>query len=145
MPARLYWKRPDATREALRGGWFHSGDIGVRDSDGSYTIVDRKKDMIIRGGFNVYPREIEEVLLEHPSVAESAVVGEPDPEWGERIVAFVVPAVGADVDAEALDALCLSRIARFKRPKRYLVVHELPKNAYGKVLKTALREQLREP
>jgi long-chain acyl-CoA synthetase len=140
-----YWRNDAATAAALRGGWLWTGDMGCLDEAGYLTLKDRSKDLVISGGSNIYPREIEEVLLEHPDVAEAAVVGEPDPEWGERIVAFVVPVPGAALEASSLDALCLSRIARFKRPKRYLVVEALPKNAYGKVLKTALREQLRAP
>jgi long-chain acyl-CoA synthetase len=98
--------------------------------------------VIISGGSNIYPREVEEVLLRHPGVREVSVIGQPDPEWGEVVVAFVVRAVGAAVTAEALDALCLEHIARFKRPKHYHFVADLPKNNYGKVLKTALRELL---
>ncbi|MDX9970011.1 MAG: long-chain fatty acid--CoA ligase, partial [Hydrogenophaga sp.] len=99
-------------------------------------------DLIISGGSNIYPREVEEVLLEAPGVAEVAVVGAPDPEWGEIVVAFVVPEPGARPDMAALDAFCLDHIARFKRPKRYVVVEALPKNNYGKVLKTALRARV---
>ena len=106
------------------------------------TVKDRSKDLIISGGSNIYPREVEEVLLTAPGVAEVAVVGEPDPEWGEVVVAFVVPQDNAQPDAAALDAFCLEHIARFKRPKRYEIVGSLPKNHYGKVLKTALRERL---
>jgi long-chain acyl-CoA synthetase len=140
-----YWRHDEASAAALRDGWLWTGDMGCLDEAGYLTLKDRSKDLVISGGSNIYPREIEEVLLEHPAVAEAAVVGEPDPEWGERVVAFVVPAAGTTLDVAALDALCLSRIARFKRPKRYLAVESLPKNAYGKVLKTALRERLRTP
>ncbi|KJS34310.1 MAG: AMP-dependent synthetase [Rhodospirillaceae bacterium BRH_c57] len=135
-----YWKNPDATVEALRNGWLHTGDMGAMDADGFLTLKDRSKDVIITGGSNVYPREVEEVLLTHPAVAEASVIGVPHADWGEEVVAVVV-ASGA-VDAAALDALCLDAIARFKRPKRYVFVAELPKNNYGKVLKTALRDMV---
>jgi long-chain acyl-CoA synthetase len=110
------------------------------DADGFLTLKDRSKDLIISGGSNIYPREVEEVLLEHPGVREVSVVGQPDAEWGEVVVAFV--AADAGVDAAALDALCLQRIARFKRPRHYHFLPTLPKNNYGKVLKTALRARL---
>jgi acyl-CoA synthetase (AMP-forming)/AMP-acid ligase II len=135
-----YWENAEATARALRGGWLHTGDVGSLDEQGFLTIRDRSKDMIISGGSNIYPREIEEVLLRHPAVAECSVVGRPHPEWGEEVVAFVVlkkecPAM----EARDLDALCLSNIARFKRPRDYRFVESLPKNNYGKVLKTELR------
>jgi long-chain acyl-CoA synthetase len=110
------------------------------DEDGYVTMKDRARDMIISGGTNIYPREVEEVLQDHPSVAEVAVVGKPHPEWGEEVVAFVVP--NGPLDPGALDAYCLDHIARFKRPKHYLTVEALPKNNYGKVLKTDLRDRL---
>lgn len=134
-----YWRNPDATAETLRGGWLHTGDVGRMDADGFLTLMDRAKDVIITGGTNVYPREVEEVLLSHPAVAEAAVIGLPHPEWGEEVAAFIVAAPGATVTAESLDALCLDHIARFKRPKHYRMVEALPKNNTGKVLKTALR------
>jgi long-chain acyl-CoA synthetase len=137
-----YWRNPEASATAVRDGWLFTGDVGSIDADGFLTLKDRSKDLIISGGSNVYPREVEEVLLAAPGVAEAAVVGAPDPEWGEVVVAFVVARPGADLDPGQLDAFCLERIARFKRPKRYLLVAELPKNNYGKVLKTALRERL---
>jgi long-chain acyl-CoA synthetase len=141
-----YWGAPQASARALRDGWLWTGDLGALDAEGFLTLKDRSKDMVITGGSNVYPREVEEVLLAHPAVTEVAVVGEPDPEWGETVVAFVVapptgPAVAGALEAE-LDALCLSRIARFKRPKRYVLIDALPKNHYGKVLKTELRALL---
>ena len=137
-----YWRNPEATASAIRDGWLFTGDVGCLDADGFLTLKDRSKDLIISGGSNIYPREVEEVLLGAPGVAEAAVVGAPDAEWGEVVVAFVVPAAGALPSAEALDAHCLAQLARFKRPKRYEFVAELPKNNYGKVLKTALRERL---
>jgi long-chain acyl-CoA synthetase len=137
-----YWQNPEATAAAVRQGWLWTGDMGALDADGFLTLKDRSKDLIISGGSNIYPREVEEVLLHAPGVAEVAVVGAPDPEWGEIVVAFVVPQPGAFpglVDAKTLDAFCLDQIARFKRPKRYVFVEALPKNGYGKVLKTVLR------
>ena len=137
-----YWEQPDATAETLRGGWLHTGDVGGFDADGYLTLRDRSKDLIISGGMNIYPREVEEALLAHPDVAAVAVVGRPDPEWGEAVVAFVV-AAGHRPTVEDLDRACLDRIARFKRPKDYRFVDTLPTNNYGKVLKRELREQLR--
>ncbi len=139
---RGYWQNPDATAVALRGGWLHTGDMGAFDEDGFLTLKDRSKDMIISGGSNIYPREVEEVLLRHAAVAEVSVVGAPHADWGEEVVAFVVVRGGTPVTHEDLDRLCLEHIARFKRPKRYRFVEALPKNNYGKVLKTALRERL---
>ena len=136
-----YWGNAAASAEALRGGWLHTGDIGVFDADGFLTLKDRSKDMIISGGTNIYPREVEETLMRHPSVAEVAVVGRPDREWGERVVAYVVPRPGAAVDEAALDRFCLRHLARFKRPRTYRSVESLPKNNYGKVVKRVLRER----
>jgi long-chain acyl-CoA synthetase len=139
-----YWNQPDATAETLRGGWLHTGDVGSFDADGFLTLRDRSKDLIISGGMNVYPREVEEVLLRHPGVRAAAVVGRPDPEWGEAVVAFVVPADGAaPPPVEDLDRTCLENIARFKRPKDYRFVDVLPTNNYGKVVKRELRDRLR--
>ena len=137
-----YWNNPAATAETLRGGWLKTGDMGRLDADGYLTLQDRSKDVIISGGSNIYPREVEEVLLTHAQVREVSVVGRPDPEWGEVVVAFVVADAGGTPDEVALDAHCLDRIARFKRPKAYRFVDALPKNNYGKVLKTELRERL---
>ena len=133
-----YWNNPDATRSTLKDGWLYTGDMGSFDERGFLTLRDRSKDVVISGGSNVYPREVEEVLMQHPGVAEVAVVGAPDEEWGEVVVAFVVGAV----EPAELDAHLLERIARFKRPKRYVFVAALPKNSYGKVLKRDLRNQL---
>ena len=133
-----YWRNPDATARAMRSGWLHTGDVGSMDERGFLSIRDRSKDMIISGGANIYPREIEEVLLRHPAVAECSVVGRPHPEWGEEVVAFVV--TKKSVQKEDLDRLCLDNIARFKRPREYRFVDSLPKNNYGKVLKTELRK-----
>lgn len=139
-----YWRNLEATTAAIRDGWLFTGDIGALDADGFLTLKDRSKDLIISGGANIYPREVEEVLLGDPSVAEAAVVGAPDDQWGEVVVAFVVAKPGSQIHIDALDAHCLSSIARFKRPKHYRIVQSLPKNNYGKVLKTRLREILRE-
>jgi long-chain acyl-CoA synthetase len=136
-----YWKQPDATAETLRGGWLHTGDLGSFDDDGFLTLRDRSKDLIISGGMNIYPREVEEALLRHPDVAAAAVVGRPDPEWGEAVVAFLV-AGDARPPVEDLDRTCLDRIARYKRPKEYRFVGALPTNNYGKVLKRELRDLL---
>jgi len=139
-----YWNQPEETAETLRGGWLHTGDIGSFDTEGYLTLHDRSKDLIISGGMNIYPREVEEVLLHHPAVRAVSVVGRPDPEWGEAVVAFVVAAEGqAPPSAAELDRACLDQIARFKRPKEYRFVEALPTNNYGKVLKRELREQLR--
>ncbi|MCV7280694.1 long-chain fatty acid--CoA ligase [Mycolicibacterium flavescens] len=134
-----YWKNPEATAATLQNGWLRTGDMGSFDERGYLTLRDRSKDVVISGGSNIYPREVEEVLLEHPGVVEAGVVGAPDEEWGEVVVAFIV----GSVTAQELDAHLLERIARFKRPKRYEFIDELPKNSYGKVLKRALRERLR--
>jgi len=139
-----YWNDPEATARTLRGGWLHTGDIGRMDEQGFLTILDRSKDMIISGGSNIYPREIEEVLLRHPAVAECSVVGRPHREWGEEVVAFIVFSPGWNAKPQELDEICLANIARFKRPREYRFVDALPKNNYGKVLKTALRAVLSE-
>ncbi len=139
-----YWANPAASAETLRNGWLHTGDVGSLDEEGFLTLKDRSKDMIVSGGSNIYPREVEEVLLLHPGVSEVSVVGQKDPEWGEIVIAFVVArGQGKDrPDQAELDALCLDHIARFKRPKAYRYVEALPKNSTGKVLKTELRKLL---
>lgn len=133
-----YWRNAAATGATLHDGWLATGDIGALDADGYLTLLDRSKDMIISGGSNIYPREVEEVLLLHPSVREVSVIGRAHADWGEEVVACVV---GAASEAE-LDALCRDHIARFKAPKAYVWLDTLPKNNYGKVLKTSLRAQL---
>jgi acyl-CoA synthetase (AMP-forming)/AMP-acid ligase II len=137
-----YWNNPEATAATIRDGWLHTGDLGSIDAHGYLSLRDRSKDLIISGGSNIYPREVEEVLLRHPDVIETSVVGRPDPEWGEDVVAFVVLRPGATIGAADLGDLCLQHIARFKRPKHYRFVDQLPKNNYGKVLKTELRALL---
>jgi len=133
-----YWNNPEATASTLQNGWLRTGDMGSFDDRGYLTLRDRSKDVVISGGSNIYPREVEEVLLEHPGVSEAGVVGAPDDEWGEVVVAFIV----GSASAAELDAHLLERIARFKRPKRYEFIDELPKNSYGKVLKRELRARL---
>lgn len=135
-----YWKRPEATAESIKDGWFHSGDVATRDSDGYYFIVDRKKDMIIRGGFNVYPREIEEVLYAHPAVAEAAVIGIPHASHGEEVKAVIAKKPGHDaVSAEDVIAYCKERLAAYKYPRVVEFRDALPKGPTGKILKRELR------
>jgi long-chain acyl-CoA synthetase len=139
-----YWNNPKANAETLKGGWLRTGDVGRLDADGFLTLSDRSKDVIISGGTNIYPREVEEALLTHPDVCEVSAIGVPDPDWGEIVVACVVLEEGAKADDAKLDAHCLASIARFKRPKRYVYLDTLPKNNYGKVLKTELRAMMRK-
>jgi long-chain acyl-CoA synthetase len=142
-----YWKNAEASAAALAGGWLHTGDVGCLDAEGFLTLMDRSKDLIISGGSNIYPREVEEVLQRHPGVVEVAVVGRRHADWGEEAVACVVArreAARENLQAE-LDRLCLEHIARFKRPKAYVFLDELPKNNTGKVLKTVLRERVATP
>lgn len=139
---RGYWRNEEATGKTLRDGWLLTGDTGFLDAEGFLTLRDRSKDLIISGGSNIYPREVEEILLTHPDVSEVAVIGELDQDWGEVPVAFVVARPGCALESASLDLLCLENLARFKRPKSYRLVASLPKNSYGKVLKTELRQQL---
>lgn len=141
-----YWKQPEATAQALAKGWLRTGDLGAMDDSGMLFLKDRSKDLIISGGSNIYPREVEDVLLADPTVAEAAVVGRPDPEWGESVVAFIVSRPGQSAATpESLDRRCLDNLARFKRPKQYVFVSDLPRNNTGKVLKTELRARLEDP
>ena len=135
-----YWNRPQATADALAQGWLHTGDVGYLDDAGYLYIVDRKKDMIVTGGSNVYAREVEEVLLEIPAVKDAAVIGTPHRIWGEAVTAVLVPA-GAERDSQAVLAACRATLAGYRMPKRVEWVESLPRNAYGKVLKHQLREQ----
>jgi acyl-CoA synthetase (AMP-forming)/AMP-acid ligase II len=138
-----YWNQPEATAEALRGGWLHTGDVGSFDDNGYLTLRDRSKDLIISGGMNIYPREVEEALLRHSGVGAVSVVGRPDAEWGEAVVAFVVAVdITTPPSTDDLNQVCLDHIARFKRPKEYRFVDGLPTNNYGKVVKRELRDQL---
>ena len=137
---KSYLGRPEATAETLRGGWLHSGDLGYMDEDGFYFIVDRAKDLVIRGGYNVYPREIEEVLYAHPSILEAAVIGKPDERLGEEVVAVVALREGASVSAEEIIAYTRERLAAYKYPREIRFMAELPKGPSGKILKAALRD-----
>jgi 2-furoate---CoA ligase len=136
-----YWNRPDADEKALREGWYYTGDLGRVDADGDLWVVGRVDDMIVSGGENVYPLEVEDVLARHPGVLEVAVVGAPDDRWGHRVVAYVVAEGG--LTAEELDAHCLASetLARFKRPREYRFVEDLPKSPSGKLLRRVLREE----
>jgi long-chain acyl-CoA synthetase len=140
---RGYWRDPEATARSLRSGWLHTGDVGRFDERGRLHLLDRKGDTIISGGTNIYPREVEEVLVAHPAVGEAVVFGVPDELWGESVVAAVVVAAGAAPPTEdELIAHCRARIASFKKPRRVLFAESLPKNAYGKVLRRQVRDDL---
>ena len=139
-----YWRAPEATREAIRDGWFYTGDLGYLD-DGRYLfLVDRKKDMIVSGGVNIYTKEIEAVLYQHPAVLEAAVIALPDEQWGEAVTAVVVCKPGESLADDAIADHCRGRIADFKKPRRVVFVDELPKNPSGKILKRDLRERFKE-
>ncbi len=135
-----YWNRPEATAEANRGGWLHSGDLAYYDKDGFYYMVDRKKDMVLSGGENIYPAEVESVLFQHPAVAEAAVFGMPHPKWDEVPVAAIVPKPEKELTAEMLNDWCQDKLARYKQPKQYFFREDLPKTASGKTLKRELKE-----
>ncbi|MFH0845447.1 MAG: AMP-binding protein, partial [Pseudomonadota bacterium] len=138
---RGYWRNPKATADTLRNGWLHTGDVGYMDEAGYVFIMDRSKDMIISGGENIYPREIEEVIIQHPAVREVAVIGVPDPKWGEAIRAIVSLVPGSSVSEEELITFCKDNIASYKKPKSVDFIDALPKNNYGKILKRELRAQ----
>jgi acyl-CoA synthetase (AMP-forming)/AMP-acid ligase II len=146
---RAYFNRPEETASAIRDGWFHTGDLARRDAEGYLYIVDRKKDMVVSGGFNVYSKEVEAVLAAHPSVAEAAVIGVPDEVYGEAVAAFVEPSGAGRPDAQALIDHCRGRLAGYKKPKHVFFVDALPRNSTGKVLKHELRalaaERLNRP
>jgi long-chain acyl-CoA synthetase len=139
-----YWRRPDATSEAIRDGWFLTGDMGRIDDDGYFSIVDRRKDLIIRGGYNVYPREVEEVLYEHPAVAEAAVIGVPHPDLGEEVTAVVALSSPESATAEELRDYVKSQLAAYKYPREVRIVDQLPKGPTGKILKRELRAERTE-
>jgi len=138
---RGYWNNPEATAATLRNGWLHTGDIGYLDDDGYLFITDRKKDMIISGGSNIYPREVEEVICRHPAVYEVAVIGVPDPKWGETVKALVVARPGTSLTEAEIVEHCRTHLASYKKPQSVELLHALPKNAYGKILKRELRER----
>ena len=140
-----YYNNPEATAETIVDGWLHTGDMGYVDEDGYFFIVDRKKDMIIRGGENIYPREIEEVLFTHPQIAEATVIAKPDPVWGEEVLAVVVPAPGATLSADDVIAYCQAHLADYKVPREVVFRQDLPKTLTGKVQKKQLREELFGP
>jgi long-chain acyl-CoA synthetase len=135
-----YYKMPEETEQALRGGWLHTGDMGYLDEDGYLYIVERKKDLIIRGGFNIYPKDVEEVLYSHPAVAEAAVVGKPDELMGEEVVAYVVLKPGGKATKESLISHCQSHLAKYKCPRRVEFIDSMPKNPIGKIQKKELRK-----
>ncbi len=139
MVMKGYWRNPRATADALKDGWLHTGDVGYMDEDGYVFLLDRSKDLIISGGENIYPREIEEVLVRHTAVFEVAVIGVPHPEWGEAVKAVVVPNPGCEVSGDELIDFCKGRIASFKKPGSVDFVEELPKNNYGKIVKNLIR------
>jgi acyl-CoA synthetase (AMP-forming)/AMP-acid ligase II len=134
-----YWERPDATAETLRGGWLHTGDIGRMDEQGYVYLLDRSKDLVISGGANIYPREVEEVLLQHPAVSEACVFGVPDPLWGESLKAVVVLRENSTTTPADIIEFAGQHLAGYKKPRSIDIALELPKNAYGKVLKRELR------
>lgn len=137
-----YYKMPEDTEATIRNGWLYTGDLARRDEDGYFYIVDRKKDLVIVGGYNVYPREVEEVLFAHPDIVEAAVIGVPDPDFGEAVHAFAVLKEGKTVDAEQLNAYCADRLAKYKIPKHFEFLDELPKNTTGKILRRSLKEHV---
>jgi long-chain acyl-CoA synthetase len=136
-----YWRRPDETRQTLKDGWLHTGDIARMDTDGYFYIMERKKDMIISEGFNVYPNEIDEVVLAHPDVAEAGTVGVPDSLRGEKVVLFVVLKEGRRLSQDVLLAYCRERLAKYKLPRKVIFKSELPRTAVGKVLRRKLRDE----
>ena len=136
-----YWKNPEATAETLRGGWLHTGDLGIMDERGYVYILDRAKDMIISGGENIYSREIEDTIVKHPAVYEVAVIGVPDEKWGEAIKAVVSLRPGQKATAEEIIDFCKQHLASYKKPKSVDFIDAIPKNPYGKVLKRELREK----
>src|SRR5690606_32485349 len=140
-----YYNRPEETKEALRGGWLYTGDLGYMDEDGYFYIVDRKKDLIITGGFNVYPKEVEDVLYRHPAVEEACVIGVPDDYAGEKVKAFVKLKEGAGATAEDIIAFCREHLTPYKVPKEVELVDDLPKSPIGKILRKELRQRQRIP
>jgi len=138
-----YWRNPAATADAIRDGWFHTGDIGYYDEDGYYWVTDRKKNMIISGGENIYAAEVERVLYQHPALLECALIGLPDAKWGEKPVAIIVPKQDSSVTEADLKQFMVDKLARYKQPRQYIFVDALPKNAMGKILHYRIRQQFR--
>ncbi|MGG4472034.1 class I adenylate-forming enzyme family protein, partial [Heyndrickxia faecalis] len=136
-----YYQNREETARVLKNGWLYTGDLAKVDEDGYLYIVDRKKDLIIRGGFNIYPRDIEELLARHPAVLETAVIGVPDERMGEEVLAFIVKKPGDETSAQDLAAYCLKHLAKNKVPKKFVFLDDLPRNGVGKILKTQLRKQ----
>jgi acyl-CoA synthetase (AMP-forming)/AMP-acid ligase II len=136
-----YWKNPEATAETIKNGWLHTRDVGFIDDDGYIFLVDRKGDMIISGGFNIYPREVEDVLYSHPAVLEAAVFGVPDEKWGEAVKAAVSLRAGMTATEEEIIEHCRKYLAGYKKPKSVVFLASLPKSAYGKILRRTLKEQ----
>lgn len=136
-----YWERPEENAATLRGGWLHTGDIGYKDKNGYVYIVDRFKDLIISGGSNIYPRELEEVIVHHPAVQEVAIIGVPDEFWGEAVKACIVLKPGRSATREDIIEFCIQNMAGYKKPKSIEFLDALPKSNYGKVLKRSLRER----
>ncbi|HTK05547.1 MAG TPA: long-chain fatty acid--CoA ligase, partial [Ktedonobacteraceae bacterium] len=136
-----YWRQPEATAEANRGGWWHTGDLARCDSEGYYFLIGRKKDLFISGGENIYPAEIESVIVTHPDVLEVAVISQPHPYWGEVGLAIVVPRVPNSLSAEEIFTYCAGKLARYKLPRRVYFTQSLPRNVMGKVLKAELMKE----
>jgi len=136
-----YWNMPELTAETIKDGWFYSGDLGCMDQEGYVYIVDREKDMIVSGAINIYPREVEEVLFKHPAIVEASVIGLPDSDWGEKVMALVVLKPDAEVSEEELITYTKEHLATYKAPKSVVFVDELPKGPTGKILKRVLRDQ----
>jgi acyl-CoA synthetase (AMP-forming)/AMP-acid ligase II len=144
MVMKEYYKKPEETKNTLKNGWLYTGDLATIDEEGYITLVDRKKDMIISGGENVYSVEVEGVLFEHPNVLDAAIIGLPDEVWGEAVCAIIVPKEGAVVDELELKNFCRQKLAGYKVPRRIFIEKQLPRNASGKVLKYQLRQKMRE-
>jgi acyl-CoA synthetase (AMP-forming)/AMP-acid ligase II len=136
-----YYKNPEATKAAVKDGWLYTGDLAKVDEEGYFYIVDRKKDMIVSGGENIYPREVEELLLRHPAIADVAVIGVPDPTWGETVKAFVVPQQGEKITEKDVIAFCKQHLASYKKPRQVAFIASVPRNPSGKVLKRLLRSR----
>jgi acyl-CoA synthetase (AMP-forming)/AMP-acid ligase II len=144
MVMKEYYKKPEETKSTIKNGWLYTGDLATIDEEGYITLVDRKKDMIITGGENVYSVEVEGVLFEHPGVLDAAIIGLPDDTWGEAVCAIIVPKEGAVIDEEELRSFCRQKLAGYKVPRRIFIEEQLPRNASGKILKYQLRQKLNQ-